>query len=237
MIESETQEVIELSNLKIFSDASLQTEMIDLQPLPKSVLRNKQFENLYNFTHFNAVQSQVFHSCYYTDTPIILGAPTGSGKTIVAELCILRLFNESPKLKVVYIAPMKALVRERVLDWQEKFAKINKNVVEVTGDITPRSEFIQSAHIIITTPEKWDAMSRNYMEKDFVKEVGLMVIDEIHLLGEDRGPVLEVIVSRMNYINEKTKRRVRIVGLSTAMANAGDLAYWLNADKVELIIN
>lgn len=127
---------------------------------------------------------------------------------------------------------MKALVRERVLDWAKKFAKISKKVIEVTGDITPRSEFIRSANIIITTPEKWDAMSRNWTEKDFVKDVGLIVIDEIHLLGEDRGPVLEVIVSRMNYINMKTKKSVRIVGLSTAMANPGDLAYWLMADKV-----
>lgn len=133
---------------------------------------------------------------------------------------------------MVYIAPMKALVRERVLDWSKKFSAISKSVVEVTGDITPRSEIIRKANIIITTPEKWDAMSRNWEQKDFVKEVGLMIIDEIHLLGEDRGHVLEVIVSRMNCINSKTKKSVRIVGLSTAMANPGDLAYWLNADKV-----
>lgn len=224
--------MINLEDLKIFSSESFQTKILDVQPLSKSVLRNKSYEDLYPFTHFNAVQSQVFHSCYHTDTPVILGAPTGSGKTIVAELCILRLFMHQPTLKVVYIAPMKALVRERVLDWSKKFAKIKKKVVEVTGDITPRSEIIRTANIIITTPEKWDAMSRNWMQKDFVREVGLMVIDEIHLLGEDRGPVLEVIVSRMNYINHKSNKQIRIVGLSTAMANPRDLAYWLNADKV-----
>ncbi|XP_074028472.1 activating signal cointegrator 1 complex subunit obelus isoform X3 [Leptinotarsa decemlineata] len=228
---SETVQVINLQDLKLFTNDSFQTKILDVQPLPKSVLRNKSFEDLYPFTHFNAVQSQVFHSCFHTDTPLILGAPTGSGKTIVAELCILRQFINNPGLKVVYIAPMKALVRERVIDWTKKFSKISKKVVEVTGDITPRSEIIRYANIIITTPEKWDAMSRNWAEKDFVKDVGLIVIDEIHLLGEDRGPVLEVIVSRMNCINMKTKKSVRIIGLSTAMANPGDLAYWLNADK------
>lgn len=91
---------VDLSELKLFSTDSYQTQILDLQPLPKQVLRNKSFEDLYSFTHFNAVQSQVFHSCYYTDTPIILGAPTGSGKTIVAELCILRLFSLSPEQKV-----------------------------------------------------------------------------------------------------------------------------------------
>ncbi|KAF7284822.1 hypothetical protein GWI33_021579 [Rhynchophorus ferrugineus] len=230
-LNSEQIKVINLDDLSLFTSVSIQTKILDLQPLAKKVLRNKAFEDLYPFTHFNTVQSQVFHSCYYTDTPILLGAPTGSGKTIVAELCMLRLFSLNPDQKVVYIAPMKALVRERLLDWQRKFSKINKRVIEVTGDITPRSEFIRTAHIIITTPEKWDAMSRNWTEKDFVKQVGLMIIDEIHLLGEDRGPVLEVIVSRMNCINHKKNTNVRIVGLSTAMANPGDLANWLNCDK------
>ena len=57
-----------------------------------------------------------------------------------------------------------------------------------------------------------------------MKDVALIVIDEIHLLGEDRGPVLEVIVSRTNFITHHTNRRVRVVGLSTALANARDLA-------------
>lgn len=127
---------------------------------------------------------------------------------------------------------MKALVRERVKDWTEKFSKINKSVVEVTGDVTPNSSLISMANVIITTPEKWDGMSRNWLQKDFVKGVGLIIIDEIHLLAEERGPVLEVIVSRMNYINSIKKAKVRIVGLSTAMANAGDLANWLGIEKV-----
>lgn len=122
---------------------------------------------------------------------------------------------------------MKALVRERVKDWCVKFQKLKKNVVEITGDVTPKSDLITSANIIITTPEKWDGMSRNWHQKDFVKSVGLMIIDEIHLLAEERGPVLEVIVSRMNYINSFSNGAVRIIGLSTAMANAGDLANWL----------
>jgi activating signal cointegrator complex subunit 3 len=62
-----------------------------------------------------------------------------------------------------------------------------------------------------------------------VQNVGLVVIDEIHLLGEDRGPVLEVIVSRMRYISSQTQSPVRFVGMSTAIANAQDVADWLGA--------
>ena len=55
----------------------------------------------------------------------------------------------------------------------------------------------------------------------------MIVIDEIHLLGDERGPVLEVIVSRTNFISSHTNNSVRIIGLSTALANAGDLGVWL----------
>lgn len=69
-----------------------------------------------------------------------------------------------------------------------------------------------------------------------MRSVALIIIDEIHLLGEDRGPVLEVIVSRTNFIASHTDRNLRIVGLSTALANAKDLANWLNIGQVQIHI-
>ena len=51
-------------------------------------------------------------------------------------------------------------------------------------------------------------------------------------VGNDRGPVLEVIVSRTNFISSHTSRKVRVVGLSTALANARDLADWLGIGQV-----
>ena len=59
----------------------------------------------------------------------------------------------------------------------------------------------------------------------------MIVIDEIHLLGQDRGPVLEVIVSRMNYISSQTTNSIRMVGLSTALANGVDVANWFGVKK------
>ena len=76
-----------------------------------------------------------------------------------------------------------------------------------------------------------DGISRNWQTKPYVRHVGLVVIDEIHLLGADRGPILEVIVSRMRYISAHTSRHIRIVGLSTALANARDLADWLGIEE------
>ena len=64
-----------------------------------------------------SLQTQVFHTLYYTNENVLLGAPTGSGKTVAAELAMFRVFREQPKAKCVYIAPLKALVRERISDW------------------------------------------------------------------------------------------------------------------------
>ena len=68
-----------------------------------------------------------------------------------------------------------------------------------------------------------------------MQAVRLLVIDEIHLLGDERGPVLEVIVSRTNFIASHTEQKVRVVGLSTALANAKDLANWLTIKQVTCV--
>ncbi|XP_035776945.1 activating signal cointegrator 1 complex subunit 3-like [Anopheles albimanus] len=211
------------------------TELLELQPLPVSVLNNLQFESLYNFTHYNPIQTQIFHCLYHTDNNVLLGAPTGSGKTIAAEMAMFRVFRMLPTGKVVYIAPLKALVKERMDDWKVRLEKkLGKKVVELTGDVTPDIRAIKESSVIVTTPEKWDGISRSWQTRDYVRDVALIVIDEIHLLGEDRGPVLEVIVSRMNFISSHTERKVRIVGLSTALANAVDLGDWLGIGMMGL---
>ena len=76
------------------------TELLNLQPLPVTTLRNSQFEMLYKFSHFNPIQSQLFHTLYYSDSNVLLGAPTGSGKTIAAEVAMFRVFREQPGAKV-----------------------------------------------------------------------------------------------------------------------------------------
>ncbi|CRL02261.1 CLUMA_CG015304, isoform A [Clunio marinus] len=211
------------------------TELLPLQPLPLKVLGDPKYESLYNFTHFNPIQTQIFHCLYYTDTNVLLGAPTGSGKTIAAEIAMFRVFNHFPRGKIVYIAPLKALVKERMTDWKLRFEeKLGKVVVELTGDVTPDANAIRNSQVIVTTPEKWDGISRSWQTREYVRDVALIVIDEIHLLGEDRGPVLEVIVSRTNFISSHTTRKIRIVGLSTALANAKDLANWLEIGQMGL---
>jgi antiviral helicase SLH1 len=109
---------------------------------------------------------------------------------------------------------MKALVRERVKDWGTRLTRqLGLKLVELTGDNTPDTGTIRDADIIITTPEKWDGISRSWQTRDYVRKVSLVIIDEIHLLGGDRGPILEIIVSRMNYIASQSKNSVRLMGM------------------------
>ena len=213
---------------------SVYTDLLDLQPLPVSALKNSLLEEIYGqrFQFFNPMQTQIFHTLYHTANNVLLGSPTGSGKTVAAELAMWWAFREKPGSKVVYIAPMKALVRERVQDWQKRLTRqMGLKLVELTGDNTPDTRTIRDADIIITTPEKWDGISRSWQTRGYVRQVSLVIIDEIHLLGGDRGPILEIIVSRMNYIAAQTEGSVRLVGMSTACANALDLGNWLGVKE------
>lgn len=229
-IGSETIHSVSFQHLITPKNETMRTNLLRLQPLPISALHDPTVEAIYKarFKYFNPMQTMAFHSLYNTNSNIFVGSPTGSGKTVVAELAIWHAFKEFPKSKVVYIAPMKALVRERVDDWRERICKNTKHkLVELTGDSLPDAKEVREASIIITTPEKFDGISRNWQTRKFVQEVSLVIMDEIHLLASDRGPILEMIVSRMNYISSQTNKPIRLLGMSTAVSNAFDMAGWL----------
>lgn len=231
---AETVHAISFQHLIRPDTESVYTDLLNLQPLPISALKNAALEEIYGqrFQYFNPMQTQIFHCLYHTNANVLLGSPTGSGKTIACELAMWWAFREKPGSKVVYIAPMKALVRERVKDWGARLTRqMCLKLVELTGDNTPNTRTIRDADIIITTPEKWDGISRSWQTRGYVRQVSLVIIDEIHLLGGDRGPILEIIVSRMNYIAAQSKNSVRLMGMSTACANAMDLGNWLGVKE------
>uniref|UniRef100_A0A665VD59 Activating signal cointegrator 1 complex subunit 3 n=1 Tax=Echeneis naucrates TaxID=173247 RepID=A0A665VD59_ECHNA len=203
------------------------TELLDLQPLPVTALRNSAFEALYQnkFPFFNPIQTQVFNAVYNSDDNVFVGAPTGSGKTICAEFAILRMLLHNAEGRCVYITPMEALV---FVDWHQKFQDIlNKKVVLLTGETSTDLKLLGKGDIIVSTPDKWDILSRRWKQRKNVQNVSLFIVDEAHLIGGENGPVLEVICSRMRYISSQIERPIRIVALSSSLSNAKDVAHWL----------
>ncbi|XP_069799536.1 U5 small nuclear ribonucleoprotein 200 kDa helicase [Dendropsophus ebraccatus] len=206
------------------------TELLDLQPLPVSALRNSAFESLYQdkFPFFNPIQTQVFNTVYNSDDNVFVGAPTGSGKTICAEFAILRMLLQNSEGRCVYITPMEALAEQVFMDWFEKFQdRLYKKVVLLTGETSTDLKLLGKGNIIISTPEKWDILSRRWKQRKNVQNVSLFIVDETHLIGGANGPVLEVICSRMRYISSQIERPIRIVALSSSLSNAKDVAHWL----------
>jgi pre-mRNA-splicing helicase BRR2 len=207
------------------------TELLDLQPLPVTALRNPSYEALYkDLKHFNPVQTQVFSVLYNTDDNVLVAAPNGSGKTICAEFAILKNHHEKQTnkgvMRAVYIAPVEALAKERFNDWKWKFGDgIGLKVVELTGDTATDLKLLDKSDLIITTPEKWDALSRRWKQRKQIQQVSLFMVDELHLIGGQVGPNLEVIISRMRYIGGD----MRIVALCICVANAKDLGEWIGA--------
>eukprot|EP00871_Galdieria_phlegrea_P004924 jgi/Galph1/5432/GphlegSOOS_G4003.1 len=245
---SDAMVAISFYGMRLPKHETIYTALLDLQPLFKSCLNlGPSIEQaLYpNINYFNPLQTQAFHVAYHTDENMLFGAPTGSGKTAVAEFAILRCMRTAQEKGlsrsglVVYIAPLKALVRERAQDWRKRFGDIDigrRRVVELTGDDAPLSisKALKFADIICTTPEKWDSISRGWQRRKFVLQVACYILDEVHLLGGERGPVLEMIVSRAKRLSERTDLKtfpLRWIALSTALANPGDLADWLGVNR------
>lgn len=190
----------------------------------------------------NRIQTKCFPTAFNDDGNMLICAPTGSGKTNVAMLAMLREIGKHRNpdtgeimlddFKIVYVAPLKALVQEQVGNFGKRLETYGIRVSELTGDRQLTKQQIADTQIIVTTPEKWDVITRKATDMSYTNLVRLIVIDEIHLLHDDRGPVLESIVSRTIRKIEQTGDPVRLVGLSATLPNYRDVASFLHVDPI-----
>ena len=181
------------------------------------------------------IQSRVFPTAFYKPDNLLVCAPTGSGKTNVAMLAMLHEIGlhradgavDLGAFKIVYIAPMKSLVQEMVGNFGRRLAPLGVTVRELSGDVSLTKAQLAETQVIVTTPEKWDIVTRKVGDKAFAQLVKLVIIDEVHLLHDTRGPVLEAIVARYIRYVEQSKEHVRIVGLSATLPGYEDVAAFL----------
>ncbi|GFY27537.1 activating signal cointegrator 1 complex subunit 3 [Trichonephila clavipes] len=190
----------------------------------------------------NLIQSKVFETAYTKNDNMLVCAPTGAGKTNVAMLTILREIKnnivngvlEKNKFKIVYVAPMKALAAEMVRNFGSRLKCLNIQVKELTGDMQLTKTEIMQTQMLVTTPEKWDVVTRKSTGDVALSQlVKLIILDEVHLLDGDRGPVLEALVSRTLRQVETSQSMIRIIGLSATLPNYIDVASFLRVNPME----
>lgn len=181
----------------------------------------------------NRIQTKVHETALFSSENMLVCAPTGAGKTNVALLTMLHQVGlhqrpdgtvDTEAFKIIYLAPMKALVAEIVQNFGKRLEPLGMVVKEFTGDVQLNKQELAEANVIVMTPEKYDVITRKGDARPFTRLVKLLIIDEIHLLHDSRGPVLETLIARTIRQIESTQELVRIVGLSATLPNYQDVA-------------
>src|SRR5215467_308752 len=160
------------------------------------------------------------------DRSVMVAAPTGTGKTLVAEYAIWRAQHRGQR--VIYTTPLKALSNQKYRDMRALYGF--DTVGLVTGDIVEHSH----ASIVIMTTEVYRNMLLEEGGERFAEDenlnlipssladVGFVIFDELHYLSDiGRGPVWEEAIIC-------SPPHVQLVGLSATVSNAGELADWIS---------
>lgn len=136
----------------------------------------------------NRIQTVVYPVAYNTNENLLVCAPTGAGKTNVAMLAIIHTIRthadqgviHRDQFKIVYVAPMKALAAEMVTNFGKKLQPLGISVRELTGDMQLTKTEMQQTQMLVTTPEKWDVVTRKGAgDVSLINLVKLLIIDEV----------------------------------------------------------
>jgi superfamily II RNA helicase len=155
---------------------------------------------------------------------VIVSAPTGSGKTLIADYIVSRDIQKG--IKVIYTAPIKALSNQKYKDFCRDYGE--ENVGLMTGDIVKNP----GAGVLIMTTEIYRNMLMT--DDEIIQQLSYVIFDEIHFISDaERGYVWEesIIFS---------KPQTRFLCLSATIPNAAEFAGWISAiqqHKVEVIIH
>lgn len=200
---------------------------IEKLKLPESAiefLKSQGFKKLY------PPQADSIKSGLLDGKSILVSAPTASGKTLIAMLGILSYLSKN-KGKVIYLSPLRALAAEKFSEFKklEKVALGKKIKVSIsTGDFENIEKNLEKSDVLVLTNEKMDSIIRHGAE--WVDEIGLVIADEVHLIGdESRGPTLEMILTQLKLLESKPQ----IVGLSATITNSDEIANWLQCKLVK----
>ena len=200
---------------------------IEKLDLPKSAIEFLKSEGL---TKLYPPQNDAIKAGLLKGKSVLVSAPTASGKTLIATLAIISYLSKN-KGKVIYLSPLRALAAEKFLEFKklEKISIGNKIKVGIsTGDYENIEKKLEKNNVLILTNEKMDSIIRH--EAEWIDEIGLVISDEIHLIGDDsRGPTLEMILTHLKELEHKPQ----ILGLSATITNSHEIANWLGCKLVD----
>ncbi len=158
---------------------------------------------------------------------LLVCSPTGSGKTLVAEIAAIKNILEH-KGKCVYIVPLKSLASEKFEEFKSKYEKLGIKTAISIGDLDSTDPWLAEKDLIITVSEKLDSLIRH--GAPWIQSVATVVLDEIHLLNDPgRGPTLEILATMLR----KILKTSQFIALSATIGNPKELAQWLGAELVE----
>ncbi len=178
------------------------------------------------FECFNPMQQKAISAGLMAKS-MVVSAPTASGKTVVAEIAALNTILNK-RLKVVYTCPLRALAAEHSNDFRRKYSEsLSIKGVLSTGELDSSGAYLGSKDIIFSTYEKLDSLLVHRAE--WLSNIGLLVVDEIHSIGSDRGATLEMLITKLRFVNP----HLQVLGLSATIPNAKQLSEWLGATLVE----
>ncbi|KAK6623671.1 hypothetical protein RUM43_009523 [Polyplax serrata] len=159
---------------------------------------------------------------------LVYSAPTSAGKTLVAEILIAKTVFEVQR-KALVILPFVSVVREKMFYFQNMYASSGIHVEGYMGGHTPCVSFKQVS-VAVCTIEKANSIINRLLEEQDIQNLGLVVVDELHLLGDPyRGYLLELLLTKLKYICLKSNFKIQIVGMSATLPNLKSLADWLQA--------
>ncbi len=163
---------------------------------------------------------------------LVLSVPTAAGKTLIAELCMLKaLLNQDTQSRCLYVVPLRALAAEKFSEFKKRYEKLGIRIGIATGDFNAAEEGLAKYQIIIATSEKIDSLLR-FRCRWLTDSLSVLVLDEIHLIDDfERGPTLEILAARIKQLNPQ----VQILGLSATIQNADQIARWLKAELVKSV--
>ena len=173
------------------------------------------------YKEFNPVQKEALKRGVTEGRNIVVASPTASGKTTIAELAMISSIIRGKK--AVYTSPLRALAAEHYKNFLRKYPEY-RTALSI-GDYDSKDAHLKSYDAIFATYEKLDSLIRH--RAPWLPDVGVLVVDEVHMLDSDRGPTLEVLLTRMRSYD------MQVVALSATIPNAGEIAEWLNAELVE----